>query len=116
MYIILVVAKIMDGGGLTVVCQPRQRAEGGGVPVAGYNVGRTPVHHSTPHQNVTSMVDIVRRKPTCVADEKCIVDDYTVHDAAAPKVDVEPVTHNNGDAGQHKSGHRLSPQEDGGAI
>jgi len=53
---------------------------------------------------------VVRRKPTCGADEKCILDDYTVHDAAAPQVDVEPVTHNNGNAGQHKSGHRLAAQ------
>jgi len=56
------------------------------------------------------MVAVFRRKPTCVAEEKYTVHDYTVHDAGAPQVDVEPVTHNNGDAGQNKSGHPLAAQ------
>jgi len=100
----------MDGGGLTVVCQPRKRVEGGRGTVAGHNIGWTPARHSTPHEEVARMVAVFRRKPTCVAEEKYIVHDYTVHDAAAPQVDVEPVTHNNGDARQHKSGHRLAAQ------
>jgi len=58
----------------------------------------------------------VRRKPNSRADEKCIVDDCTVHEAAARQVDVEPVTHDYGDAVQHKLGHRLAAQYNGGGI